>query len=108
MSHPDLPLDTAEKLTLNNDKAFAAWVLLVVGGASSVMLTLILTGVVASLPPLTTILADVALGLSVRAAYKWVGGWDWADWSIAGDATGEAIAADDLHTQPGATAGAMG
>ena len=92
---------------MHDNKAFAAWVLLVIGGAGTLLLCLLLTGV-AELPPLLNIVADVALGLSVRAAYKWVGGFEWADWSIAGDATGEAIALGDLHEQPGAAAGAMG
>jgi hypothetical protein len=95
-----------ERRTLDNNKAFAAWVLLVVGGAGTLLLTLILTGV-ASMPPLPNIMADVALGLCIRFAYKWVGGFDSADWSFAGVPTEEAIGADDLHAHPG-TAGAMG
>lgn len=90
---------------MNDNKAFAAWVLLVVGGAGMLLLTLILTGV-AELPPLPNIAADVALGLCIRFAYKWVGGFDAADWSLAGVPT-EATDADDLHAHPGA-AGAMG
>jgi hypothetical protein len=104
MSHPMICW-TGRRITLDDNKAFAAWVLLVVGGAGTLLLCLLLTGV-AELPPLLNIAADVALGLSVRAAYKWVGGFEWADWSIAGESTGEA--ADDLHVQPGAPAGAMG
>jgi hypothetical protein len=106
MSQPDGPLETMEKRTLDDNKAFAAWVLLVVGGAGTLMLALLLTGV-ASLPPLPNIMADVALGLSIRFAYKWVGGFDAADWSLAGASTAEATGADDLHAHPG-SAGAMG
>jgi hypothetical protein len=105
MSHLDGPLDTTEKRTLDDNKAFAAWVLLVVGGAATLMLTLLLTGV-ASLPPLPNIVADVALGLCIRFAYKWVGGFDAADWSLAG-VPDAATSADDLHAHAG-TAGAMG
>ena len=91
---------------MHNDNAFAGWVLLVVGGAILLLTTLLLTGV-ATMPPLLTIAVDVALGLSVRAAYKWVGGFDWADWSIAGDSAG-VLESDERHAPPGATAGAMG
>jgi hypothetical protein len=106
MSHPDGRLDPTERPRLDNNKAFAAWMLLVVGGAGTLLLTLILTGA-ASLPPLPTLIADVALGLSVRFAYKWVGGFESADWSLAGVPSEEAIGADDLQAHPG-TAGAMG
>ena len=105
MSQPDGPLETTEKQTLDDNKAVAAGVLLGVGGAGTLMLTLLLTGV-ASLPPLPTMMADVALGLSIRFAYKWVGGFDSTDWSLAG-VPAEATGADDLHAHPG-TAGAMG
>ena len=105
-SHLDGPLDTTEKRTLDDNKAFAGWVLLVVGGAATLMVALLLTGV-AKLPPLPNIVADVALGLCIRFAYKWVGGFDSADWSLAGVPTEEAIGADDLHAHPG-SAGAMG
>jgi hypothetical protein len=105
MSHLDGPLDTTEKRTLDDNKAFAAWVLLVVGGAGTLMVTLLLSGV-ASLPPLPNVMVDVALGLSIRFAYKWVGGFDAADWSLAG-VPAEATGADDLHAHPG-SAGAMG
>lgn len=91
---------------MGDNKAFAAWVLLVVGGASMLMLTLVLTGV-ASLPPALNIVVDVALGLSIRFAYKWVGGFDSADWSFAGVPAEVESSADDLHAHPGA-AGAMG
>ena len=80
---------------MNDNKAFAAWVLLVVGGAATLLLTMVVTGFVA-LPPIANILADVALGLSVRAAYKWTGGWNWADWSFGGDARETVVAAGEM------------
>jgi hypothetical protein len=75
---------------LNNDKAFAVYALLVIGGVFSVLTALVLSGI-ASVPPLPTLLADVAMGLTVRAGYKWVGGWTWADWSLSGDPIAEPI-----------------
>ena len=90
---------------MDDNNAFARWVLLVVGGASMLMVTLLLTGV-ASLPPMLNIVVDVALGLTIRFAYKWVGGFDSADWSFAG-VPSEVVDTDDLHAHPG-TAGAMG
>jgi hypothetical protein len=70
-----------------DDKAFATWVFCLVGGAATLITTLVLTGI-ATVPPLTTLLTDIAMGLGIRAAYKQVGGWDWSDWawSFAGDA----------------------
>lgn len=91
---------------MDDNKAFARWVLLVVGGAGTLMLAMVLSGV-ASVPPVVNIVADVALGLSIRFAYKWVGGFDSADWSFAGVPAEAASSADDLHAHPGA-AGAMG
>ena len=78
---------------MHDNKAFAAWALFIVAGAGLVFATLVLTGI-ATLPPLTTFLTDVAMGLGIRAAYKQVGGWEWAEWSwaFAGDSP-EAVAA---------------
>ena len=92
---------------MNDNKAFAAWALFLIAGSAALMMFVAFV-LGANLPPLPTFAEHVAMGLCVRAAYKSTGGWNWADWSIAGDATGEAIAADDLHVQPGATTGAMG
>jgi len=77
---------------LYDNRAFAGWVVFVVGGAAILFASLVLTGV-AVMPPLATFVKDVAMGLGIRAAYKQVGGWDWAEWawSFAGDAP-EAIA----------------
>jgi hypothetical protein len=68
-------------------------VVALVGIAAMLVTTLVLTGIT-SLPPLTTFLTDIALGLGIRASYKQVGGWDWNEWkwSFAGDGQ-DAIAA---------------
>lgn len=88
---------TTERRALDNNRGFAAYVVLVVGGASVLLATLVLAGI-ATLPPLATFLTDVALGLGIRAAYKQVGGWDWNEWtwSFAGDAPQAAAAAVEL------------
>ncbi len=75
---------------MNNDKAFAVYALLLIGGLVSLLTALTLSGVM-TLPPLAQVLEHLAQGLSIRAAYKWIGGWDWADWSLVGDAIVEPV-----------------
>jgi len=48
----------------------------------------------------------VALGLMVRSAYKFVGGWNWADWTVTGESHAEAVTADDMLTPSGPAANA--
>lgn len=71
---------------MSNNKAFAGYVVFLVTGASLLVGSLILAGI-ATVPPLTTFLSDVTMGLCIRAAYKQIGGWDWSEWvwSFAGD-----------------------
>ena len=78
---------------MGNNKAFASYVVLVVGGAGALLAALFVAGI-ATVPPLSKFLIDVALGLGIRAAYKQVGGWDWNEWkwSFSGD-TEETVAA---------------
>lgn len=78
---------------VNNNKAFAAWAFGLVSGSALLLGTVFLAGI-ASVPPLATLLTDVAMGLGIRAGYKQIGGWDWNEWkwSFSGD-TAEAIAA---------------
>lgn len=78
---------------MRNNKAFAAYVVALVGMATVLLTTLVMTGI-ASIPPLTTLVTDIALGLFIRASYKQVGGWDWNEWkwSFSGD-DAETIAA---------------
>jgi hypothetical protein len=78
---------------VDNDKAFTIWALLLVGGAG-LLVTALVTGGVTSLPSLGSFLDHAALALSVRFAYKWVGGFEWADWSVFGEA--DETAAPDL------------
>lgn len=87
---------------MSDNKAFAAWALFIITGAGLLVAALTTTGLT-SLPDPFTFAQKVAMGLSVRAAYKWFGGWDPAEWSIAGDAPvesgafqGSADAADAL------------
>jgi hypothetical protein len=78
---------------LSDNKAFAAWALFIVTGAAILVAALTTTGLT-TLPDAFTLLQKIAMGLSVRAAYKWFGGWDWAEWSIAGDAV---VASGEFH-----------
>ena len=85
---------------MQDNKAFAAWALFLVTGASLLITTLVLAGI-ATVPPLTTLLTDIAMGLGIRAAYKQIGGWDWSDWSwsFAGDAPAAAAPVAPLATE---------
>lgn len=78
---------------MSDNKSFAAWALFIITGAALLVAALTTSGLT-SLPDPFTFVQKVAMGLSVRAAYKWFGGWDWAEWSIAGDAT---VESDDRH-----------
>ena len=86
---------------LSDNKAFAAWALFIVTGAAILVTALITTGLTSLSDPFT-FLQKVAMGLSVRAAYKWFGGWDWNEWSIAGDAV-----ASESHVPSGSAADAL-
>lgn len=107
MSLPMISPRATEKWKLNDNRAFAAWALIVIAGSAALMIFLVL-GLGATFPPLATLAEHVAMGLCVRAAYKSTGGWNWADWSIAGDLTGEARESEGTPLHPGAAAGALG
>ena len=70
--------------SMHDDKAFATWATCLIAGAASLVTALVVTGTV-TLPTFASFVEHLALGLSIRFSYKWVGGFDWADWSIAGD-----------------------
>jgi hypothetical protein len=90
---------------LDNDKAFAAYLLILVAGVTSTLAASVMAGF-ASLPSPVVFLERVALGLMMRASYKSIGGWDWADWSIGGLPAGAASQAKELLSPPGETANA--
>ncbi len=69
---------------MSDDKAFATWALLLIAGAGLLATALVTSGI-AEAPALGWLLDHAALGLAIRFAYKWVGGFDWADWSVRGD-----------------------
>jgi len=66
---------------LDNDKAFAAYALTLTAGLLTVLAFTIASGV-AKPPPPMMFLEHLAMALSVRWAYKFYGGFDWADWSL--------------------------
>lgn len=99
-------LHTREK-DLDNDKAFAAFALFLIAGVATLLSTLVLTGP-GTWPSPLVVGEHVALGLSMRAAYKWIGGWNWADWSVTSEHAPARAAADEVFAAPGATADAMG
>jgi hypothetical protein len=90
---------------LDNDKMFAAYLLILITGVTSTIATSVMAGF-ASLPSPVVFLEHVALGLTIRASYKSIGGWDWADWSIGGLPTGAASQAKELLSPPGEAANA--
>lgn len=92
---------------MHDNKAFATWATLVIAGSAALVMFIVQV-LGAQLPPFSTIAEHVAMGLCVRAAYKYTGGFDWADWSIAGDPVDVVAAEEGVHAHPGATAGAMG
>lgn len=70
---------------MDNDRKFAAYALILIAGVTSTIATSVMVGF-ASLPSPLVFFEHVALGLTVRSAYKFVGGWNWADWTVTGDA----------------------
>ena len=90
---------------MDKNRTFAAYALILIAGVGSVLMTSVLAGVSTAPSPLA-FLEHVALGLTIRAAYKSFGGWDWADWSITSEPTGEELAAAGYLRSSGGTAGA--
>jgi hypothetical protein len=88
---------------VQNDKAFAVAATLLFAGLASVLTASVLAGF-AALPAPLVFLEHVALGLAMRASYKFIGGWNWADWTL----TSEPIAEIDRPLLPTGTAGAEG
>lgn len=69
---------------MDNDRVFAACALLL---ATSIvtLLTILLIANGRTFPAPLVFAEHVALGLSMRFAYKWIGGFDRADWSLGSD-----------------------
>ena len=81
-----------EENHLDPKHRFTGYALTLLTAVGSLLTATVLAGI-SSLPSPLTFLEHVALGLSIRFSYKWVGGFDWADWSFGSDATGEGLAA---------------
>ena len=77
---------------MDTNKAFAVYALTLIAGVGSVLAASVLAGITTAPSP-AVFMEHVALGLMMRAAYKSIGGWDWADWSLTSEPAGEAIAA---------------
>ncbi|MEB2346641.1 MAG: hypothetical protein OZ948_18090 [Deltaproteobacteria bacterium] len=69
---------------MDNDKAFAAYALFLFVGVVAVISALVTVLGTGTWPTPLHLAEHVTLGLVVRASYKWVGGWNPADWSLAG------------------------
>jgi hypothetical protein len=88
---------------VQNDKAFAVAATVLFAGLASVLTASVLVGF-AALPAPLVFLEHVAMGLAMRASYKFIGGWNWADWTL----TSEPASEFEAPVLPTGTAGAEG
>lgn len=70
---------------MDNDKAFAAYALILFVGVVTVVATVVTVLGTGTWPTPLHLAEHVALGLTVRAGYKWVGGWNPADWAVTSE-----------------------
>lgn len=89
---------------MDNDRIFAAYALLLFFGVVTLLTTLLVVNGRGFPAPLA-FAEHVALGLSWRFAYKWIGGVNRADWSVTSDRVREPEG--ELLPAGGDTAGAM-
>ena len=82
---------------MQNDKAFAVAAVALIAGLASVLTASVLAGF-ASLPSPLVFLEHVGMGLLMRASYKAIGGWNWADWTLTSESE------EALEAPSGATA----
>jgi hypothetical protein len=89
---------------LDRNKAFAIYALTLIAGLASVITASLIAGF-ATLPSPMMFVEHVALGLGIRAAYKYIGGADVSDWTFTGEPIPAAVEAADA-LPAGATADA--
>ena len=75
---------------MDNDKVFVAYALILISGIASVLTASVMAGI-ASLPSFMVFAEHVVMSLLIRAAYKSFNRFDWSDWNVFGESTGEAI-----------------
>jgi hypothetical protein len=90
---------------VNNDKAFAIYALVLIGGVASVVTASVMAGY-ATFPTPLVFLEHVSLSLAFRWAYKTIGGFDMGDWSVLGDKVAEPVPAGETASDMGVHAGA--
>lgn len=66
---------------MDNDKLFTIYVLALTGGLASVITASVMAGI-ATVPSPLVLVEHLAMSFGIRAAYKWVGGSSWDDWSL--------------------------
>lgn len=93
---------------MDNDKAFAAYALFLFVGVVAVISVLVTVLGTGTWPTPLHLAEHVTLGLVVRASYKWVGGWNPADWTLAGDGARAKTASAEEVLGAGAAADAAG
>lgn len=69
---------------LDNDKAFAAYAMILLALVGTVLTTVVVTQF-PTVPSFLGIAEHVMLGLLIRASYKSFAGWDWSDWSLGSE-----------------------
>jgi len=89
---------------LDRNKAFAIYALTLIAAVASVITASLIAGF-ATLPSPIVFVEHVALGLGIRAAYKYIGGFDLSDWTLSGEPIPVAVEAADAMPA-GATADA--
>ena len=90
---------------MDNDRAFAAYAITLFAVIASALTASVLAGFATAPSPLV-FLEHVALGLAIRASYKSIGGFDWADWSVFSDDMAAADTQAGPPSHPGVTADA--
>jgi hypothetical protein len=93
-----------EEFALDRNKAFTIYALTLIAGVASVITASLMAGF-ATLPTPMVFVEHVALGLGIRAAYKYIGGFDLSDWTLTGEPIPAAIEAAE-PMPAGATADA--
>ena len=89
---------------MNRNSIFVIYALTLIAGVASIITASLMAGF-ATLPTPLVFIEHVAMGLAIRAAYKYIGGFDLSDWTLTGEPISAATeAAEQLPA--GATADA--
>lgn len=87
---------------MENDRAFAAYAWVLLGGIGSLITALVAAGV-GSLPDPLWLFAHVSMSVLMRASYKSIAGWDASEWTLTVARPGRGVAPERLASLRGAT-----